>query len=196
MWVTGRAATGKSTVIAACVARLRADSREPLVLSDEELLLQLQEADVEHRHHYHPHGDHRFLFRDGYLFDQGLRRINARLLEAIASGSSDIVLVELARGAAAPVADVSYRRALALIDPRVWAQSLVFHLDVSYRLQLQRNRARAIEKASATPAQVMRDLYTHDDHETLTTAGITVHTLPADCPAKEVAAIILSWLGV
>lgn len=33
-WVTGRAAAGKSTVIAACVARLRAESREPLVLQE------------------------------------------------------------------------------------------------------------------------------------------------------------------
>lgn len=153
-WITGRSAAGKSTVIAACVAGLRAGSREPLVLSDEELLFQLKEADVEHRHHYHPHGDHRFLFRDGYLFDEGLRRINARLLEASATGSPDIVLVELARGATTAVADVSYRRALDLVDPQVWAQSLVFYLGVTYSVQVQRNHARSIT-GRATPEPVM-----------------------------------------
>ncbi|MGH8903943.1 MAG: hypothetical protein ACRDYA_20270 [Egibacteraceae bacterium] len=195
-WVTGRAAAGKSTLIAACVTRLRSRGCEPLVLSDEEVLFQLKEADVEHRHHYHPYGDGRFLFRDGYLFDEGLRRINVRLLDAITSGPSDIVLVELARGAAATVADVSYRRALDLVHPQVWAQSLVFYLDVSYQVQVERNHARVAEKRSVTPEQVMRDLYIRDDHESLTSAGITVHTVPAGCPAKETAAMILTLLGV
>lgn len=92
VWVTGRAAAGKSTVIMACVARLRSCGYEPAVLSDEQLLFRLKETDGKHRHHYHPYGDHRFLFRDGYLFDEGLRWINAWLLKEIATGSPRIVL--------------------------------------------------------------------------------------------------------
>ncbi|MGH8900673.1 MAG: hypothetical protein ACRDYA_03095 [Egibacteraceae bacterium] len=183
VWITGRAAAGKSTVIAACVTRLRAYGHEPAVPSDEELLFRLKEADVEHCHHYHPHGDHRFLFRDGYLFDEGLRRINARLLEVSATGSRDIVLVELARGATTAVADVSYRRALELIAPLVWAQSLVFYLDVADSVQVQRNRARSIT-SRATPEPVMRDLYAHDP-ESLAAAGIIVHAITATARSRR-----------
>lgn len=195
-WVTGRAAAGKTTVIAACVSQLRAQGLQPVVLSDERLLFRLKEADVEHRHHYHPHGDDRFVFRDGYLFDEGLRQINARLVEAITSSSPDIVLVELARGQTTAVVDVSYQRALALVDSQVWAHSLVFRLEVPYRIQVERNRTRAVDKGGATPDEIMRDLYAHDDPESLTVAGITISTIPPRMSAWQAAAIILDKVGV
>ncbi len=88
VWITGRAATGKSTLLATCLARLRHAGHAPLRLCDEELLFQLKHADTTHAHHYHPYGDRRFLFRDGYLFDEGLRRISAAVLAAPTSWSS------------------------------------------------------------------------------------------------------------
>ncbi len=196
VWITGRAATGKSTLLAACRARLRAAGHEPLCLCDEELLFQLKRVDTSHAHHYHPHGDdaRRFLFRDGELFDEGLRRISAAALAALQAGSPTFVLVELARGTsqAQPPVDLSWRRALELIDSRIWLSSLVFRLDAPLQVQLARNRQRTSDGQPHTPEQVLARLYHHDDPHSLTRAGIVVHSIPYTLLLSQAANLVVT----
>lgn len=193
VWVTGRAGTGKSTLTAALDAQLRARGHAPLVLCDEQLLLDLARADVDHDHHWHPHGDERIAFRDGHLFDEGLRLINTRLLDHLAG--SGLALVELARGRHAPPIDVTYHRALQLVDRRVWHFSTVLRLDVAFGDQLARNRRRAAGTGRGTPEEIMYSLYSADDPESLTAAGIPVMTLPGLGDAAAGASWILATFG-
>ena len=194
VWISGRAATGKSTLLAACLARLRHAGHHPLRLCDEELLFQLKHADTTHAHHYHPYGDRRFLFRDGYLFDEGLRRISTRVLTAIQTGSPAIVLVELARGSAAPPVDLTWRHALDLIDPRIWPHSLVFRLDAPVQVQLDRNRQRTSDGQPHTPEQILHSLYAQDDPDSLIRAGIAVQPIPHTLPPGQAASLVISTL--
>lgn len=194
VWITGRAATGKSTLLAACLARLRRAGHDPLHLCDEELLFQLKRADTTHAHHYHLHGDGRFLFRDDYLFDEGLRHISTSALAAIQAGSPALVLVELARGSAAPPVDLTWRHALDLIDPRVWPHSLVFRLDAPVQVQLDRNRHRTINGQPHTPEQILRNLYAHDDPDSLIRFGIAVHPIPHTLPPDQAALLVIDTL--
>lgn len=191
VWITGRAATGKSTLLAACLARFRAAGHYPWRLCDEELLFQLKRADTAHAHHYHPHGDRRFLFRDGYLFDEGLRRISATALAAIHAGSPAVVLVELARGSAQPPLDLTWRHALDLIHPDIWPHSLVFRLHAPARVQLRRNRERTPDGQPHTPEQVLQNLYALDDADTLIQAGIGVYPIPHTLPPDQAASLVI-----
>lgn len=195
VWITGRAATGKSTLLAACLARLRQAGRDPLHLCDEDLLFQLKDADTTHAHHYHPHGDRRFLFHDGYLFDEALRRISNTALSAIQTGSPALVLVELARGSASPPVDLTWRRALDLIDSHIWPHSLVFRLDAPVHVQLDRNRHRTPDRQPHTPEQILRSLYAHDDPDSLTRAGITVHPIPHTIAPDQAALLVIDALA-
>jgi hypothetical protein len=193
VWITGRAATGKSTLLAACLARLRQAGHDPLRLCDEELLFQLKHADTTHAHHYHPYGDRRFLFRDGYLFDEGLRRIGAAVL-AVLAGSPAYVLIELARGSAAPPVDLTWRHALDLIHPRIWPHSLVFRLDAPVQVQLDRNRQRTTDGQPHTPEQILHSLYAQDDHDSLIRAGIAVQPIPHTLPPGQAAWLVINTL--
>ncbi len=194
VWISGRAATGKSTLLAACLARLRHAGHHPLRLCDEELLFQLKQADTTHTHHYHPHDDRRFLFRDGYLFDEGLRRISTRVLTAIQTGSPAIVLVELARGTAVAPVDLTWHHALDLIHPHVWPHSLVVRLDAPAQVQLDRNRQRTTDGQPHTPEQILHSLYAHNDPDTLAHAGIAVHPIPHTLPPDQAAALVIDTL--
>jgi hypothetical protein len=193
VWITGRAATGKSTVLTACLDQLHSTGQR-LVLCDEELLFQLKRADTTHSHHYHPHGDHRFAFRDGYLFDEGLRRISTITLAAIQTGAADVVLVELARGSAVQPVDLTWRHALDLIDPRIWPHSLVFRLDAPVHFQLDRNRHRTTDGQPHTPEQILCSLYANDDPDSLTGAGITVHPIPHTMAPDQAASLVINTL--
>lgn len=191
IWITGRAATGKTTVIAALDHALRARGTTPTILCDEHLLLGLVAADTAHRHHYHPHADHRFTFGTGHLFDEAIRAINTELTALVHHGGDAIALVELARGAPGTV-DVSYQRALELIDTRLWAHSTVYRLHVPFGTQLHRNHARARCAGHSVPEKVMRELYHRDDPAAFTRAGIRVISLPADAPPAQTAELILA----
>jgi hypothetical protein len=177
VWITGRAATGKSTLLAELEARLR--GRRPVQRHcDEDLLFALKAADTEHLHHWHPGEDReRFLLRSSYFFDEGLRIINAALCDLVDFGANAVALVELARGRSGPI-DVSYRRALELIEPRIWSHSAVFRLDLPFATQERRNERRAAT-GRATPPDALADLYGDDDPESLGRAGIPLTTLPA-----------------
>lgn len=192
IWITGRAATGKSTVIAALTPALRALGIEATVHSDEAILLHLVADDTDHRHHWHPDGEHRIAWRDGHLFDQSLTLLNTRLLADLDAGR--VAVVELARGQHTPPVDVTYRRALQLLDPRLWATSTVCRLDVDFQTQLDRNTARRTGTGAGTPEPIMRDLYQHDDPDTLDRAGIPYLTLPATNDPATIAGIILTTL--
>lgn len=191
IWITGRAATGKSTVIAAVDHALRTRGSTPTVLCDERILLDLVAADTEHRHHHHPYGDTRFAFHDGHLFDQAVRAINTQLTAMVDRGDDGVVLVELARGVPGPV-DVSYQRALELIEPRLWAHSTVYRLHTLFGTQLRRNHARTQRTGRGVPEQVMRSLYHRDDPAAFTRAGIRVLSLPADNTPTHNAELILT----
>jgi hypothetical protein len=195
VWITGRAATGKSTLLAACLTKLHHAGRRPLVLCDEELLFQRKAADTAHAHHYHPHGDDRFAFHDGYLFDEGLRRISTTSLFAIQTESPALVLVELARGSARQNIDLTWRHALDLIDPRIWPHSLVFRLDAPLQVQLDRNRHRSPDGQPHTPEQILRGLYAHDDPQSLSRGGITMHSIPQALPPEEAASLVIGTLN-
>lgn len=181
IWITGRAAAGKSTVIGHLAARLRERCLHPVIYNDEELLLALVRDDTGHRHHRHPHGDGRLVFTTGDLFDESLRLLNQHLLHELSTPGA-LAIVELARGRHAPPVDVTYRRAVQLFDRRLWPQSAVFRLDVDVDTQLARNAARRTGTGAGTPEEVMRALYTADDPEAFTAAGIDLHQLPADDP--------------
>jgi adenylylsulfate kinase-like enzyme len=88
MWVTGRAAAGKTTVVEFVRAALTEAGQDPVVLCDEQLLRQLAREDVSHSHHWHPHGDQHIALRDGWLFDEGLRIIGRNVLNVIDHGDS------------------------------------------------------------------------------------------------------------
>lgn len=182
IWITGRAATGKTTLIRELVTRLTEDGSQPLVVSDEEILLRLVRADTEHHHHAHPHGDHRIVFRDGRLFDQGLIELGHRLQDALASASHRLVLVELARGCSAPI-DVSYQRALDVLDPGLWDHSHVYRLNVPWPVQASRNNQRLRASGKGPDPSILRQLYRRDDPRPLAAAGIPVTTLPPANPA-------------
>lgn len=194
LWITGRAATGKSTLVTELDTRLRAAGVTPYRLCDEDLLLALTSADHQHAHHRHPAGDPaRFVPTSGYLFDQGLRIISRRLLRLI-DASAEVVLVEAARGRSAPV-DVSYRRTLDLIDPRVWDHSFVFRLDTPLDVQITRNQQRLARTGHGTPEAILLDLYDQDDPAAFVRAGIPVTTLPTDDP-KSLAERVLRTAGL
>jgi hypothetical protein len=195
VWITGRAATGKSTLLAACLTKLHHPGQHPLVLCDEELLFQLKTADTAHAHHYHPHGDHRFAFHDGYLFDEGLRRISTTTMAAITAGAPALVLVELARGSARQNIDLTWRHALDLIDPRIWPHSLIFRLDAPLQVQLDRNRHRTPNGQPHTPEQILRGLYADDDPASLGRTGITVHPIAHRIPPEQAASLVVSTLN-
>ncbi len=185
---------GQTTLLATCRARLRQAGHDPLHLCDENLLFQLKGADTTHAHHYHPHGDHRFAFRDGYLFDEGLRRISNTALATIQTGSPTLLLVELARGTAQPPVDVTWRRALELIDPRIWPHSLVFRLEAPVHIQLDRNRHRTTDGQPHTPEQILRSLYANDDPQSLTSAGIGVHPIPHTMAPDQAASQVINTI--
>lgn len=189
IWVTGRAAAGKSTVIGHLAARLRERQLYPVIYNDEELLLGLVRGDTDHRHHRHPHGDDRLVFTTGHLFDQSLRLLNQHLLHELDIPGA-LAIVELARGRHTPPVDVTYRRAVQLFDPRLWPHSTVFRLEVDVDTQLARNAARHTGTGAGTPEEVMQALYTADDPEAFTAAGIDLHQLPAGDPADTAARIL------
>lgn len=189
VWVTGRAAAGKSTVITELVRQLRQHGRHPVVYNDEDLLLALVRGDTHHRHHRHPHDDNRIAFTTGHLFDQSLRLLNEHLVHELDIPDA-LTIVELARGRHTPPVDVTYRRALDLLDPQLWARSLVFRLHVDVDAQLRRNTDRRTGTGAGTPEEVMRQLYTDDDPHTWTAAGIPITHLPAhDTPDRNAARI-------
>lgn len=183
IWITGRAATGKSTLIRELTARFEEAGRAPALVSDEEILLGLVRLDVEHRHHSHPHGDHRISFTDGHLFDQGITELGHRVQQHLSAGpGGGPVIVELARGCSAPL-DLSYQRALDLLDPRLWARSRVYRLDVPWPVQTTRNHQRLHASGKGPDLAILRQLYRRDDPTPFTAAGITVTTLPPANPA-------------
>lgn len=190
IWITGRAATGKSTVVHALVDHLRSHGANPVVLSDENLLLRLKQQDTRHVHHWHPHGDERLAWRTGDLFDQSVRELSDLAVAQLEAGR--LTLIELARGRRTPPIDVSYRRALDLIDPRVWARSAVFRLELDFTAQLQRNAGRHTGTGHGTPEDIMHALYSDDDPCSLTAADIVYATLPATRQPHQNAALILS----
>lgn len=193
VWITGRAAAGKSTLMAHLVNTLAVNATPPSVYVDEEILLELVRDDADHVHHWHPHHDHRIAFRTGHLFDECLRVLNARLLDHLSRPG--LALIELARGRHAPPIDVTYRKAAEILDSRLWASSLVFRLDVEYAEQVHRNTGRTTGTGSGTPAEIMRTLYGEDDPATFVRLGIPVHTLPASDPPVVNAERVLAKLA-
>ena len=190
IWITGRAAAGKSTVIAHLAAALKQHRRYPVVYNDEDLLLGLVRADTHHHHHEHPGGDpQQIRFTTGHLFDESLRVLNAHLLHEITIPGA-IAIVELARGRHEPPVDLTYRRALQLFDARLWPHSTVFRLDIDVDTQLARNAARHTGTGNGTPDEIMRQLYTADDPQSFIDAGITVHPLLATDPAAAAQRIL------
>lgn len=194
IWITGRAAAGKSTVVAELVSLLRARGVHPAVHVDEAILLDLVRADVGHQHHWHPGADHRIAFRSGHLFDESLRVLNRRLVDQADRGG--VAVVELARGCHTPPVDVTYRRALDLLDGRLWACSTVFRLAVDFGVQLDRNAARRTGTGHGTPVDVMEALYRADDPESFTRAGVPITELPSSDPPPVNAARVLAALNL
>jgi hypothetical protein len=192
LWVTGRAATGKTTVVRAVRAELETRGEETTYLCDEALLYQLKADDTDHLHHWHPHHDGRFEFRTGYLFDEGLRRINADLLSFLGRGSG-LAVVELARGGGTSVVDLTYRRALTLVDAQVWSHSTVVRLHADFATQRARNQERIQRTGHGTPEPIMTSLYQNDDPQSLTTAGIPILDVPASGPTSAAAWILDRW---
>lgn len=165
IWVTGRAASGKSTFIRIAEEECRDAMLETVFLSDEKFLFQIINEDVTHMHHYHPFDDDRFLFKTNYPFDEGIRRINERL-NRILNLELDppvVVLIEMARGRCQDVIDVSFQRAFSLIDPMVIRHSNFFYLKSRWVDQLERNRARQTDGEPHPPDSIMYDLYREDD---------------------------------
>jgi hypothetical protein len=136
------------------------------------------------------------VFRTGHLFDEGLRSISRRLTALIEACAADVVLVELARGSPGPPIDVSYQRALNLIDRRVWQCSTVFRLGVPTPTQLERNRVRREYTGRGTPDEVMHNLYADDSPESFVDAGIPVTHLSSSFPPRVTAAQVLRLVGV
>lgn len=198
VWITGRAASGKSTLIAEVEAHLRDGRRAVHRLSDEDLLFGLKTADISHEHHWHPDEDPaRFLLRSGHFFDEGVRIISAHLVDLMRADDSSVAIVELARGRAAAPIDVSYRRALELTDQRIWPHSTVFRLVAPFAVQSERNRQRAAAPGGrATPAAMLYDLYRDDDPDTLVQAGIPVVGLDGRADPRDNASVVLRAMNL
>ncbi|RCG19097.1 hypothetical protein DQ384_38110 [Sphaerisporangium album] len=193
IWVTGPAACGKSTLTRTVVELLTHERPEAAVtvLSDEQLLLEAVAADLGHTHHRHPFGDWRFV-ADGYLFDEGVRRISDRLADLVAADPDAVAVVELARGGHADGVDVTYRHALDLIDPRLWQHSTVVALAVPWPERCRRNLARIRTSGHGTAAEVMEALYRGADPGEWRRAGITAHVLDGRTHPRELARQILT----
>jgi Adenylylsulphate kinase len=189
IWITGRAAAGKTTLINTLAERLRQHEIDPAVHSDEQILLQLAADDTGHLHHHHPHNDHRIAFHTGHLFDESLRVLNSHLLAAL--DHDQTAIVELARGSHHPPIDLTYRHAAHLFDQRLWRHSVVFRLQVDFATQLRRNAHRTTGTGAGTPEEIMARLYRRDDPTGFTAVGIPITTLSAaDTPAANATRII------
>lgn len=165
LWVTGRAASGKSTFARLAQEECRKAALDTLSLCDEKLMLQIIEEDEAHEHHYHPYDDERFLFKSNYPFDEGIRRISSRLQELLQEKPKQplVTIVELARGRCSGIMNFTFERALQLIDPEVVRHSHFFYLHSDWEQQLARNRARERDGQPHPPDFIMRELYSEDD---------------------------------
>lgn len=167
LWATGRAACGKSTFVRIAEEECRDAMLDTISLCDEKMLFQVLDEDVDHLHHYHPHGDERFLFKSNHPFDEGIRRISSRLKRILEEPPAQtiVALVELARGKCNGIMNVTFERAISLIDPLVIQESHFFYLQSGWMDQLERNRAREADGQPHPPDAVMEALYSEDDFE-------------------------------
>jgi dephospho-CoA kinase len=165
LWVTGRAASGKSTFARIAHKECKKMSLDILSLSDEALLFQIIEEDTLHEHHYHPHNDERFLFHSNYPFDEGIRRINTQLVELLNRKSIKplVAIIELARGKCSDIMNLSFKKALSLINEEVIDHSHFYYINTSWEKQLERNKARENDGKPHPPDSIMKDLYSDDD---------------------------------
>jgi len=167
LWVTGRAACGKSTFARIAEEECRKTMIETLSLCDEKFMLQIIEEDKAHEHHYHPYDDERFLFKSNYPFDEGIHRISTQLKQLLQEKPKKplVAIVELARGRCSGIMNFSFERALSLIDPNVIQHSHFYYLHSSWEQQLERNRAREQDGQPHPPEFLLRELYSEDDFD-------------------------------
>jgi hypothetical protein len=167
LWATGRAACGKSTFIRIATEECRNVSLDIVSLCDEGLLFQILDEDTDHVHHDHPFGDARFRLKSNYPFDEGIRRISTQLREMIDHPPSKpvVALIELARGKVTDILNVSFQRAISLLDPVVITNSHFVYLQSALNEQLERNRIRQQDGQPHPPDAVMESLYGSDDFD-------------------------------
>lgn len=163
LWVTGQAAAGKSTFLREARAYCEAHGIPARFLNDEAFMLEVLERDTAHAYHEHPYGDERIRLTSNVPFDEGIREINRRLLAAANAGNADPHFIELARGKKDGVLDVTFSRALELIDDEVLGKSTFLYVRSAWSQQLERNRKRASDGKPHPPEEIMENFYSSDD---------------------------------
>jgi len=174
IFITGLAGSGKTTAVQIIKKQLSKVSIPFLVLSDEEMLFQLHLEDQEELHHYHPVINQEcFLLKDNHFFDEGLSRINKELESINKRRIPVMVLVELARGSKSQALDVTYKRALQIIDKSIIKKSLIIYLETPFDLRMKRNQTRG-KNGEHTPKQIMREIYKTDDISILRNRSLNI----------------------
>ena len=99
-WISGRAASGKSTLVKIATEACSRAGIQTQNLCDEKFMLQIIGEDINHEHHYHPDNDEKFLFKSGYPFNEGIRRISEECKRQLdlAHTKPMVAIIELARG--------------------------------------------------------------------------------------------------
>lgn len=165
IWISGQAASGKSTVIRE-LSTLLPNCR---ILSDAEEMLRLNQEDVNHLYHSHPHGEGSFLLTSSHHFDTSIRR----LVEKLKTETSKTTFVELARGGgAANDIDLSYRRFLEIVPQKIFNSSVFLYIRADWQVRIARNSKRAsipavnLERESFfVPAEAMESFFQRDDFD-------------------------------
>lgn len=195
IFVTGAAASGKSTAVKVAEAYFKEKGITHRLFSDEEEMFKLISADTGNDHHYFPPGKKHFLFKDSFVFDEGLKRINSAILNEISSPTVNAILVEIARGGRSEHVDVTFNRALELLDQKITDRATFVFIQSSFKDRIKRNANRGDGQKEHTPAEVMRSIYIDVDIENLKEKSDSVMVIENNGTKNELELTMRQKLG-
>lgn len=167
IWVTGSAASGKTTFIEYFTQKFEFPY---FLLTDAQEMLELNELDSEHKHHIHPKGEEGFLLTSNYHFDESIRRLVAKSEKEL----ERFLIIEVARGKGSNLQiDLSFKRFLELVSPDIWNRSILIYLKASLDTRKARNDKRrknnfasGVERESFyVPSNALEQFFLEDDFE-------------------------------
>lgn len=186
VWVTGSAASGKTTFISLLTKKLQIFHK---VLTDAQEMLELNKLDIGHKHHTHPKGEEGFLLTSSYHFDESIRRI----VDQITQEKEMFFIIEIARGVGTNAKiDLTFRRFIELIPSDVWSRSVLVYFNTPVNIRKDRNNLRRrvgfgsdIRRESFyVPSSAMEQFFLEDDFEKVKDK--------VDCPIVNVSNIDLT----
>ena len=165
VWVSGLAASGKSTFIELAKQLCKQNNVNCSFLSDEQFVFALNQEDEKHTHHTHPYDDNHFLLTTNHHYDEGLRRISKILEKILENETNKIVFIELARGKKIGSFDVTFAQANKIIPKKIIKNSKFVYLYSSLKKRIVRNEKRRETSSLHPPRDFLEKLYKTDDFE-------------------------------